>query len=151
MWCGGYISELNRYDLAVSFRILCIFNANHYRRIVRRYNQKSQAQNQFRAGYSEYKLQLWVFAMIWILFGSFWSTYFVYELNLSDLSLDAMDSAGDQHLHIDHNIYKRRVDLDGNPIDEAKKEDIATSTKKLENVRTFANFIESKNRLRGTI
>lgn len=76
---------------------------------------------------------------------------FVSELNLSDLSLDAMDSAGDQHLHIDHNIYKRRVDLDGNPIDEAKKEDIATSTKKLENVRTFANFIESKNRLRGTI
>lgn len=51
-----------------------------------------------------------------------------------DLSLDAMDSAGDQHLHIDHNIYKRRVDLNGNPIEEAKKENIATSTKKLENV-----------------
>lgn len=45
-----------------------------------------------------------------------------------------MDSAGDQHLHIDHNIYKRRVDLNGNPIEEAKKENIATSTKKLENV-----------------
>lgn len=43
-----------------------------------------------------------------------------------------MDSAGDQHLHIDHNIYKRRVDLSGNPIEEAKKEDIATSTKKLQ-------------------
>lgn len=51
-----------------------------------------------------------------------------------DLSLDAMDSAGDQHLHIDHNIYKRRVDLHGNPIEEPKKENIATSTKKLENV-----------------
>lgn len=45
-----------------------------------------------------------------------------------------MDSAGDQHLHIDHNIYKRRVDLNGNPIEEAKKENITTSTKKLENV-----------------
>lgn len=44
-----------------------------------------------------------------------------------------MDSAGDQHLHIDHNIYKRRVDLNGNPIEEAKKEEIVTSTKKLEN------------------
>lgn len=52
-----------------------------------------------------------------------------------DLSLDAMDSAGDQHLHIDHNIYKRRVDLQGNPIEEAKKEEISTSTKnKNENV-----------------
>lgn len=46
-----------------------------------------------------------------------------------------MDSAGDQHLHIDHNIYKRRVDLQGNPIEEAKKEEISTSTKnKNENV-----------------
>lgn len=45
-----------------------------------------------------------------------------------------MDSAGDQHLHIDNNIYKRRVDLNGNPIEEAKKENITTSTKKLENV-----------------
>lgn len=46
-----------------------------------------------------------------------------------------MDSAGDQHLHIDHNIYKRRVDLHGNPIEEAKKEDIsAPSTKKPETV-----------------
>lgn len=52
-----------------------------------------------------------------------------------DLSLDAMDSAGDQHLHIEHNIYKRRVDLQGNPIEEAKKEDIsASSTKKLNSV-----------------
>lgn len=39
-----------------------------------------------------------------------------------------MDSAGDQHLHIDHDIFKRRLDLEGNPIDEAKKEDIITST-----------------------
>lgn len=47
-----------------------------------------------------------------------------------------MDSAGDQHLHIDHNIYKRRVDLQGNPIEEAKKEDISVpSTKKPETVR----------------
>lgn len=52
---------------------------------------------------------------------------------ISDLSLDAMDSAGDQHLHIDHNIYKRRVDLNGNPIEEAKKEEIVTSTMKKEN------------------
>lgn len=68
-----------------------------------------------------------------------------YPLNfITDLSLDAMDSAGDQHLHIDHNIYKRRVDLNGNPIEEAKKEEIATSTKKLENknVRTILNTSE---------
>lgn len=45
----------------------------------------------------------------------------------TDLSLDAMDSSGDQHLHIEHNIFKRRLDLQGNPIEEPKKEDIATS------------------------
>lgn len=49
-----------------------------------------------------------------------------------------MDSAGDQHLHIDHNIYKRRVDLHGNPIEEAKKEDISVpSTKKPETVHNI--------------
>lgn len=52
-----------------------------------------------------------------------------------------MDSAGDQHLHIDHNIYKRRVDLNGKPIEEAKKENIATSTRKLENVSHLQIFI----------
>lgn len=43
-----------------------------------------------------------------------------------------MDSSGDQHLHIEHNIYKRRVDLEGNPIEDAKKENIVTSTTKKE-------------------
>ena len=38
------------------------------------------------------------------------------------LSLDAMDSSGEQHLHIDHNIFKRRLDKSGNPIEEPKKE-----------------------------
>lgn len=55
-----------------------------------------------------------------------------------DLSLDAMDSAGDQHLHIDHDIFKRRLDLEGNPIDEAKKEEIITSTTiKKENIVSY--------------
>ena len=44
------------------------------------------------------------------------------------LSLDAMDSTGEQHLHIEHNIYKRRLTLDGHPIEEAKKEEIQSST-----------------------
>lgn len=38
-----------------------------------------------------------------------------------------MDSSGDQHLHIEHDVFKRRMDLQGNPIEEPKKEDIATS------------------------
>ncbi|XP_024082257.1 endoplasmic reticulum-Golgi intermediate compartment protein 3 isoform X3 [Cimex lectularius] len=41
------------------------------------------------------------------------------------ISLDAMDASGEQHLHIDHNIYKRRLDLDGTPIQEPKKEELA--------------------------
>ena len=32
-----------------------------------------------------------------------------------------MDTTGEQHLHIEHNVFKRRLDLDGNPIEEPKK------------------------------
>lgn len=39
-----------------------------------------------------------------------------------DLSLDAVDSSGEQHIQIDYNIYKRRLDMDGNPIDDGQKE-----------------------------
>ena len=49
------------------------------------------------------------------------------------LSLDAMDSTGEQHLHIEHNIFKRRLNLDGHPIEEAKKEEIQSSTTKKQN------------------
>lgn len=49
------------------------------------------------------------------------------------LALDAMDSTGEQHLHIEHNIYKRRLTLDGHPIEEAKKEDIQSSTTNRQN------------------
>lgn len=42
---------------------------------------------------------------------------------ITDLSLDAMDSAGEQHLHIEHNIFKRRLDLEGKPIEDPKKEE----------------------------
>lgn len=50
------------------------------------------------------------------------------------LSLDAMDSTGEQHETIDHDVFKRRMDLQGNPIDEAQREDI--TTKKLKNGTT---------------
>lgn len=52
------------------------------------------------------------------------------QISCDYLSLDAMDSTGEQHLHIEHNIYKHRLNLNGEPIEEAKKEDIATSTSK---------------------
>ena len=34
------------------------------------------------------------------------------------LVLDAMDVSGEQHIDIEHNIYKRRLDLDGKPIED---------------------------------
>jgi len=37
------------------------------------------------------------------------------------LSLDAMDTTGEQHLHIEHNIFKRRLDLNGNPIEDPQR------------------------------
>ena len=38
------------------------------------------------------------------------------------LGIDAMDVSGEQHIDIEHNIYKRRLDLDGKPIDDAQKD-----------------------------
>jgi hypothetical protein len=37
-----------------------------------------------------------------------------------------MDTSGEQHLQIEHNIYKRRLDLDGKPIEDPKKEGDST-------------------------
>ncbi|XP_066594196.1 endoplasmic reticulum-Golgi intermediate compartment protein 3 isoform X2 [Prorops nasuta] len=44
------------------------------------------------------------------------------------LSIDAMDTTGEQHLQIEHNIFKRRLDLDGRPIEDPQRTDI-TDTK----------------------
>lgn len=40
----------------------------------------------------------------------------------SDLSLDATDISGEQHINIAHNIFKRRLDELGSPIEQAKKD-----------------------------
>ncbi|CAG9099535.1 unnamed protein product [Plutella xylostella] len=54
------------------------------------------------------------------------------------LVLDAMDSSGEQHLQMDHNIHKRRLDLDGNPIDEPKRQEIITSSTVRTNISEVA-------------
>ncbi|XP_076633361.1 endoplasmic reticulum-Golgi intermediate compartment protein 3 [Colletes latitarsis] len=46
------------------------------------------------------------------------------------LSIDAIDITGEQHLQIEHNMFKRRLDLTGKPIEEPQKTDI-TDTKAL--------------------
>ncbi len=44
-----------------------------------------------------------------------------------DLSVDAMDVSGESQIDIDHHMFKQRLDLDGNPINEAPvKEDIGS-------------------------
>ncbi|XP_050727756.1 endoplasmic reticulum-Golgi intermediate compartment protein 3-like [Eriocheir sinensis] len=39
------------------------------------------------------------------------------------LSLDAMDLSGEQHINIHHNIYKRKLDMDGRPIDDPERQE----------------------------
>ena len=38
------------------------------------------------------------------------------------LGIDAMDVSGEQHIDIEHNVYKRRLDMNGKPIEDAQKE-----------------------------
>ena len=33
------------------------------------------------------------------------------------LGIDAMDVSGEQHIDIEHNVYKRRLDMNGKPIE----------------------------------
>uniref|UniRef100_A0A1B6DYG5 Endoplasmic reticulum-Golgi intermediate compartment protein 3 n=1 Tax=Clastoptera arizonana TaxID=38151 RepID=A0A1B6DYG5_9HEMI len=49
--------------------------------------------------------------------------FIIPSISCDYLSLDAMDTAGEQHLHIEHNIYKRRLNLDGTPIEDPKREE----------------------------
>lgn len=50
------------------------------------------------------------------------------------LSLDAQDVSGEQHIAIDHNVYKRRLDLEtGMPIDEPEKHDVVKEETPMEN------------------
>ncbi|CAH0404761.1 unnamed protein product [Chilo suppressalis] len=58
------------------------------------------------------------------------------------LVLDAMDSSGEQHLQMDHNIHKRRIDLDGNPIEEPKKENFITSSQIINHKNTSVAKVE---------
>nr|CAH7743855.1 unnamed protein product [Callosobruchus chinensis] len=51
------------------------------------------------------------------------------KISCDFLALDAMDSSGEQHLEINHNIYKRRLDLEGRPIEDPVKEDITIRVK----------------------
>lgn len=38
------------------------------------------------------------------------------------LGLDAMDVSGEQHIDIEHNIYKTRLDMSGKPLEDPRKE-----------------------------
>ncbi|XP_072936478.1 endoplasmic reticulum-Golgi intermediate compartment protein 3 [Epargyreus clarus] len=60
------------------------------------------------------------------------------RISCSYLVLDAMDSSGEQHLQMDHNIHKRRLDLNGVPIEEPKKEEIITSSTPKQNTSEVA-------------
>lgn len=43
-----------------------------------------------------------------------------------DLSLDATDISGEQHINIQHDIFKRRLDTEGQPIESAQKDNCMT-------------------------
>ena len=47
--------------------------------------------------------------------------------------IDAMDTSGETHIDIVHNIYKRRLDLEGQPIEDPQREQGVGETKKIIN------------------
>lgn len=68
--------------------------------------------------------------------------FIIPKISCDLLSLDAMDTTGEQHLQIEHNIYKRRLDLNGKPLEDPKKTDI-TDTKKKSDSQDGQNSTET--------
>ncbi|XP_029158952.1 endoplasmic reticulum-Golgi intermediate compartment protein 3 isoform X1 [Nylanderia fulva] len=57
------------------------------------------------------------------------------DIIVPSISCDhAMDTTGEQHLHIEHNIFKRRLDLNGKPIEDPQRTNI-TDTKAVNKTR----------------
>ncbi|CAH1397395.1 unnamed protein product [Nezara viridula] len=54
--------------------------------------------------------------------------FIIPRISCDYVALDAMDSSGEQHLHLEHNIFKRRLDLNGTPIAEPQSEKIGMKT-----------------------
>jgi len=52
------------------------------------------------------------------------------------LSVDAIDSSGEQQFGVEHNIFKRRLDLEGKPLQEAELDTLNKSHNKTENATT---------------
>lgn len=63
------------------------------------------------------------------------------------LALDAMDSSGEQHLEMDHNIYKRRLDLDGKPIADPNKVNITIAKNTTVSSVTVSMFEKKKSNI----
>ncbi len=53
--------------------------------------------------------------------------------------IDAMDTSGESHIDIVHNIYKRRLDLEGQPIEDPQREQGLGETKKILNATKAAS------------
>lgn len=49
-----------------------------------------------------------------------------------------MDTTGEQHLHIEHNIFKRRLDLNGKPIEDPQRTSMYSS---------FDSYVQYQNRV----
>lgn len=71
--------------------------------------------------------------------------FYIPRISCDYVSLDAQDATGEQHLHIDHNIYKRRLDMQGNPIEAPKKEDIQAPKSRLEKTESPHSTTTEKN------
>jgi len=46
-----------------------------------------------------------------------------HNIGCAYVSIDAMDSSGESQVNVEHNIYKRKLDLEGRPVEDPEKED----------------------------
>lgn len=71
--------------------------------------------------YLQYLVIVSVYIYIYILYTQIYNNINKYIKYITVLSIDAMDTTGEQHLQIEHNIFKRRLDLNGKPIEDPQR------------------------------
>ena len=48
--------------------------------------------------------------------------FFNYSFLLAVISIDAMDLSGEHQINVQHNLYKRRLDYEGKPLEDPEKQ-----------------------------
>lgn len=117
---GSHFSDNNKWTFNVNtvyLRIELLLNAWTERRAIGWRFEGRQTQDQCRRLVPTHLMSMYSIISFTII-NTICLTFYWFLV----LSIDAIDVSGEQHINIEHNIYKRRLNLKGEPIEKPEKE-----------------------------